>query len=213
MTTAVALAVSLEVGCTVDDRCSRFAQPTFEQMSSGRYDECSVQPVPESLDEWETEHGTASKRARRALKRGYYATRYRREQWTDHIHAINTSMDERQGRPMTSGYSVRQQVGPLPEYRCHRHAIRTWGVFAPSRDLVGYMTLYRVGELVLVSQILGHGDHLRNEIMWLLFAVGLEGEVGNPGTVVYNRHDSGTDGLRWFKERLGFRPMAVEWLS
>jgi hypothetical protein len=31
--------------------------------------------------------------------------------------------------------------------------------------------------------------------------------------VVYNRADSGTDGLRFFKERLGFGPMEVEWLS
>jgi hypothetical protein len=29
--------------------------------------------------------------------------------------------------------------------------------------------------------------------------------------VVYNRHDSGTDGLRWWKERCGFQEEQVEW--
>ena len=41
--------------------------------------------------------------------------------------------------------------------------------------------------------------------MYLLFQHALSGEIaGRPGClVVYNRHDSGTDGLRFFKERVG----------
>ncbi len=79
--------------------------------------------------------------------------------------------------------------------------------------LVGYLTMIRCGELALVSQILGHAEHLEHEIMYQLFAGALSREVrADPfGVCVYNRHDSGTDGLRFFKERLGFEEAAVEW--
>jgi hypothetical protein len=40
-----------------------------------------------------------------------------------------------------------------------------------------------------------------------------ESLVERDGVVVYNRHDSGTDGLRWFKERVGLEETRVEWLS
>jgi hypothetical protein len=48
--------------------------------------------------------------------------------------------------------------------------------------------------------------------MYLLFAGALAHEIGEPGFVVYNRWDSGTDGLRFLKERLGFSEQEVEWL-
>jgi hypothetical protein len=74
--------------------------------------------------------------------------------------------------------------------------------------------MIRSGDLALVSQILGHAAHLDNEIMWLLFAHALEREItADPnGIVVYNRHDSGTNGLRWWKEHVGFREQVLEWL-
>ena len=45
------------------------------------------------------------------------------------------------------------------------------------RDLVAYLVMIRAGELALVSQILGHFDHLENEIMYLLFQHALEREI------------------------------------
>ena len=83
-----------------------------------------------------------------------------------------------------------------------------------ARRLVAYLWLYRAGELALVSQILGHADHLENEVMYLLMqgVVAAESAVDHDGVFLYNRHDSGQDGLRFFKERCGFEPMQVEWL-
>jgi hypothetical protein len=73
--------------------------------------------------------------------------------------------------------------------------------------------MLRQGDLALVSQILGHADHLENEIMWLLFEHALRREIAadRDGVVIYNRHDSGQDGLRWWKERVGFREEVVKW--
>jgi hypothetical protein len=213
VTVATVTAIRLETECG-DPVCQRFAAPLFEQMSSGRYDVCSVLPIPASVDEWRDAHRTARKRADRAARRHYWAHPIGRHKYADDIYAINTSAAVRQGRPMASGYSVRPSEQPLPVYPCARHAIRTYGVLDERASLVAYLWLYRSGQLALVSQVLGHADHLENEIMYLLFqnVLAYESMIDPDGFVVYNRHDSGTDGLRFFKERIGFEPMEVEWL-
>lgn len=207
-----ALGISLEVACE-EQACSELAFPLLNQLRKG-YDLCSVMEIPETLDEWREEHRTARKRSDRAERRGYYAGSLAREEWEADIHAINTSASHRQGRPMSVSYRHPQSFEPLPEYHCPRHAIRATGVWSEENRLVAYLVMYRCGELALVSQILGHADHLKNEVMYLLFSEALKREMlGSSGVCVYNRADSGTDGLRFFKERLGFESVEVEWLA
>lgn len=175
----------------------------------------SLMTVPDSLEEWRAEHRTARKRADRSRRLGYEFAEIDRSQYADDIYEINTSLSHRQGRPMGDGYRTRNVPGRLPDYPCARHNIRTYGVtyeFGLDSPLVAYLTLYREHELALVSMILGHGDHLRNDIMYLLFAGVVEDQAGLGGWFYYNRHDSGTEGLRYYKERQGFREATVEWL-
>lgn len=201
--------VSLGLGC-----CPDVDAALYLQMNSGKYGECSVMPIPSSLEEWRGEHRTARKRADRCYSRGYIADVLPRERYADDLYHINISASHRQGRPMSGGYLHRSEFSPLPAYPCARHAVRVIGVWAPDGHVVAYLVMLRSGDLALVSQILGHAAHLDNEIMWLLFETALQREIVSDadGVVVYNRHDSGTDGLRWWKERVGFREMAVEWL-
>jgi hypothetical protein len=60
--------------------------------------------------------------------------------------------------------------------------------------------------------ILGHGDFLRDDIMYLLVQGVIDDQAGTGGILYYNLHSSGQDGLRYFKERLGFSPANVEWV-
>ena len=208
---AVATALDLHlIGTCSDPQCYEFAFPLHSQLNSG-YETCSVLPMPHSVDEWREDHRTARKRANRAGNLGYQFREIRREDYDADIFDINTSLEERQGKRMTRGYRERQNFLPLPEYRCPLHAIRTYGVLDVRGTLVAYLWLYRSGELALVSSILGHGEHLANDVMYLLFqgAVGRQSELG--GYFVYNRADSGTDGLRYFKDKLGFQAMEVAW--
>jgi len=202
--------ISLELGCS--DRCDAISSPLYLQLSRG-YETCSVLEIPDSVDEWAAEHRTARKRCARAQARGYYWRELRRELHAEEIYEINTSAESRQGRRMDRAYRERQEFGPLEEFPCERHAIRCTGLWTPENELVAYLTMYRCGDLALVSQILGHAAHLEREIMYLLFAGALGREIAaGPGMVVYNRHDSGTDGLRFFKERLGFVEAPVAWI-
>lgn len=205
--TLTATCISLETECEL---CRAFALPLFKQLSSG-YETCSVLPIPESVDDWREKHRTARKRANRAEHLGYRFSEIRREEHDEDIFEINTSLERRQGRPMSAGYHERTHFLPLPDYPCDRHAIRTFGVLTEQGTLVAYLWLYRSGELALVSSILGHGEHLANDVMYLLFQGVVEQQADLGGYFVYNRHDSGTEGLRYFKERLGFTPTEVSW--
>ena len=211
MIDAQRIAISLEVGCS--QRCDAISGPLLLQLQRGRYERCSVLEIPETVIDWAQEHRTARRRAKRAGDRGYHWAPLQRENHADEIHAVNTSTPERQGRTMDAPYWERTEFSPLPEYTCERHAIRVTGIWSEAQELVGYIVVYRCGDLALVSQILGHARHLENEIMYLLFAGALTREtLAGPGMVVYNRHDSGTDGLRFFKERLGFEEAPVSWM-
>lgn len=208
---SVATATRVSLGLTCDhDSCAEFAGPLLSQLANG-YERCSVLPMPDSLEDWRAEHRTARKRADRAERLGYHFAEIRREEHDDDIYAINTSLDSRQGRPMSAGYRERPHFGQLPAYPCDRHRVRTFGALDVRGQLVAYLWLYRAGDLALVSSILGHGAHLANDVMYLLFQGMLERESDFGGYIVYNRHDSGTDGLRYFKAKLGFESTEVSW--
>jgi hypothetical protein len=201
--------INLEGECRYE--CGRFSLELYMQLASGHYEECSVQRIV-PVHDWMAAQRTARKRAARATRFGYEFIRVARHEFADDIHAINTSTAERQGRPMSAGYAAMPPRLPDPAYPCRRHGVHPYGVIETHGSLVAYLWCYRSGELALVSQILGHADHLRNDVMYLLFQGAMEQEsrIGD-GFWVYNRHDSGTDGLRYFKEKLGFRAQEVEW--
>lgn len=221
MTTATlpSLAIRLERDCEQgSDRggspCAELAAKTHAQLSAGGYESpCSLLRLPATISTWAAEHRTARKRAAACERRGYSFLELERADWEDDIFAINTSLPERQGRPMSDGYRERQRFSPLPVQPCDRHRISAYGVLSPERQLVAYLVAHRVGELVLVSQILGHAGHLDAGVMYLLFRESLLAQIAaGKGTAFYNRDDSGTEGLVWFKRRLGFEPGSVEWL-
>lgn len=197
--------------CTHDEGCALFAASVNERLAGGRYDWPASILLLNDRAAHLAEHRTARKRSVHSRRLGYTAQLVDLSQHLDELYAINTSLPERQGRPMAAHYQERPRHSPLPTYRCPRHRIDEWGVMSPDGTLVAYVVTYTCGELVMVSSILGHGDHLRNDVMYLIVLEALA-HVPVPATVFYNRHDSGTDGLRYFKERLGFQPTRVEWV-
>lgn len=205
------LGISLQVACDHVE-CPEFAWPLHTQMDSGKYDVCAVMPLPRSLEEWEADHRTARKRAWKADRLGYGFARIDPQAWADDVHAVNVSRAYRQGRPMTDGYLSPPEYEP-ESWVCAIHGVHRYAVLSPDHRLVAYLWMYRAGDLALVSQVLGHADHEDNGVMQLLFREALMAESRiAPGVCVYNRWDSGTDGLRQAKAWVGFEETPVEWL-
>jgi hypothetical protein len=166
--------------------------------------------MPEDFTAYLLEHNTARKRAGRAARLRYRFAYIDRARYEDDINAVNVSTPERQGRPMSEAYQRPHTFGPN-EMICSHHHVYTYGVLKDSH-VVAYLWLYRSGELAMVSSILGHLDHLDNGVMYLLVTEAIRDQMALGGTLFYNLHSSGTDGLRWFKERLGFQATEIAWL-
>jgi hypothetical protein len=203
----IATRIGLGVHCG-DPVCTRFARPLYEQLREG-YDECAVLPL-KGIFVWRDAHRTARKRANRAARRGYVFAPVARHERAHDVQAVNLSAPERQGRAMSDSYRQPPTTAPLPDYPCPRHGVHTYGILLDD-TLVAYAWIYRAGDLALVSQILGHADHLEHEVMYLLVEGIVEAESPLGGHLVYNRFDSGTEGLRFFKTRCGFDRTMVEW--
>jgi hypothetical protein len=207
----VLVPVSLEAGCYWPG-CSGLAWRFYRKLSPPHYSRgVSVLELSEYFPHWRAVHRTARKRAAHAERLGYRFAAISRSDHPDDILEINRSLPVRQGRPMDAAYLERRDYEPLLRQPCERHRVHEYGVLEGDR-LRAYLVFYRVGMLGLISQILGHGDHLAGDVMYLLAAGLVRVQAPLGGVLYYNSHRSGTDGLRFYKERLGFRPVDIEWV-
>lgn len=208
--TATMTATTIDLGCGhTDPACLSMAGRLKAQLDPKYSRAASLYRLTGNFDDWLDDHRTARKRSGRAYRLGYRFSLINRASYEDDIHAINTSMPERQGRPMGQGYQHRPTFTPLP-MECPRHHVYTYGV-RYGDTLAAYLWLYRSGDLAMVSSILGHADHLENNVMYLLWFGMVWNQQHLGGTVFYNLHNSGTDGLRFYKERVGLKPGNVKW--
>ena len=145
--------------------------------------------------------------ARRAEKRGYTVGLFDPGARRDDLLAIHASVPERQGRPIDEHLLEAEhlyETAPNLEYV---------GVFHDA-TLVAYCGVEYAGDVAAVARIMGHGDHLRDGVMFLL-VTGVVGRVkeGHPATrwLFYDTFFGAGPGLREFKEHLGLRPHLVRW--
>ncbi len=224
MTSYPPLTISFLREDTADPHCVQYPDRFYAQFTAqsardprvGRYEDgCSILVTPPTFDTyWGSSHAYwMRQKVRRAGREGYVFAPIERDVYLDDIFAINTSMPERQGRPMGEAYQVPPAPrGPLPDFPCPRHALRQYGVLREGH-LYAYAWVYVIGEMCLFSTILGHGEHMKSGIMSLLVAEAVRDLMAGADLryAMYNLHASGTDGLRFFKEQMGFQPYRVTW--
>jgi hypothetical protein len=138
--------------------------------------------------------------AKRARARGYACREIDRNAHVDAIHAINTSLDTRQGRPMDQKYLDKvEHFDTLPHYSYY-------GVLDAQGRLVAYANIGRFGNFSALSQLIG----IRNNdgIMHLLLVdiVSRLIEQKHVRYVMYDTFFGAQPGLQQFKRILGFEP-------
>lgn len=148
---------------------------------------------------------------RKAERAGYSVRRFQTADHLDDIYAINRSKAERGGTPMSKDYiDPPKSTDDRPGAYCDVHGNVAVGCFLKD-TLVAYCMLAVAGELAVVNRILGHGDHLPNGIMNLLF-LGITNvlrrdfpRVRAVNYLVFGKRSS----LDVFKRSVGFREHAV----
>jgi len=150
--------------------------------------------------------------SRSATNKGYTFAWMNPSEHIEEIMEINTSSEMRGGRPMDRHYMVREMV---EESFAAKDAIPA--VIDADGRIRAYVDLITVGEVAIVSRILGHAQHLSNGIMYLLtegivdYLIAQKHETGLPIWLMYDTFFGAPEGLWYFKERLGFRPYRVKW--
>jgi hypothetical protein len=198
--------INLSGGCA-NDHCLKMAWDLKHQLDPKYRHGAAVMDISKPV-EWRK---TARKRSEKAKELGYRFESVNRADHEEDLYTVNTSKAERQGRPMSAGYQDPQTYDD-PPMRCPLHHVYTYGILDKHDHLRAYLWLYRSGQLAMVSSILGHADHLENGIMYRLFLKMVANQRKFGGTVFYNLWNSGQEGLRFFKERVGLREGDVEWL-
>jgi len=142
--------------------------------------------------------------AKRARARGYVLAEIERNNYIDDIHAINTSVDVRQGRPMDAHYLQKvTEFEKLPNYKY-------FGILDPKDKLVAYANVGIFGDFCAFSQLIGYRNN--DGIMHLMvvdIVCDLIGE-GALNYVMYDTYFGAQPGLRQFKLGLGFKPYRVK---
>lgn len=177
----------------------------------------SVAQLPASGHDYEYGCSTVVRQnARYAERLGYRYERIDRADWEDDLFALRSSVGKRQGRAMHPAYLQRQSY-PSDSWsipNCGRHAYTVHGIVDRKRHLVAYAQIVQCGEVARVNSILGHWDRLPDRVMWLLLLDAAKWHLDEWGArfLLYYEHASGFGGgLRYWKERFGFRPARVAW--
>jgi hypothetical protein len=173
----------------------------------------------------------AFRNERKANQRGYQVLQFDRRTFIPDIHAINHSMPVRSGLEMKTAYT--KSIEELGGYPTQLHApmlpaspeywAMSFGAFlsepgyqqgsvVTDKRLVGYISVRRIGELILYPQLLGHGDHLNDGIMAqihfhvLRWLIDPSCEYSRGAKVLmYTAANVVNEGLRTWKKRAGFK--------
>ena len=158
-------------------------------------------------------NATARNRYRYSVNAGYVSKRITWHQRNAHlpdIFEINTSAPMRQGKPMSETYQ-RQPV-PVAENSnsCCEHSADFYACFK-NEKMVAYISMNYSGNLCAASQILGHAQHLKNEVMLNLWVAFVNDCMARGFThIVYSRWKDGTDGLKYWKHSVGMVPVILK---
>lgn len=148
----------------------------------------------------------AGHHARRARKRGYQFSEIDRNAYIDEIHAINTSLEQRQGRAMHQAYLEKSlSFDALPHFYYY-------GILAPDKRLVAYANLGIYGNFAAFSRMLGYRNN--DGVMHLLLVEAICRLIDEKQVryVMYDTFFGAHAGMRTFKTILGFTPYRARYV-
>ena len=149
--------------------------------------------------------------SRKAIKREYKFIEIDRNDYIDDIYDINTSSAVRQGKKMSLGYLQKQE-----NYK-NESNYRYFGVIDKNGKLRSYCNIGFFGEFALVVTLLGHKKYLNDGIMYLMMIEVnkiMFDEYRQRGYkyIMYDTFFGASEGLKKFKEKLGYKVYKVKWI-
>jgi hypothetical protein len=131
----------------------------------------------------------------------------------DEILEINQSMPVRGGNKIRDDYVDRDELRSYFE-----QTGEIYGVWSREKKVRAYAFMPVFGEVFHFSRLMGHGDDLEKGIMFLLITtvirdmIASKAQHGHPLWGMYDMYFGADQGMRFFKDRLGFKPQKVTWV-
>lgn len=148
---------------------------------------------------------SAEHHARKARTKGYRIVEIDRNRFIDEIHAINTSVEIRQGQPMDAAYTQKQTY-----YQAEKN-FKYYGVLSATGQLMAYSELGFYGNFASFNRVIG----VRNNdgIMHLMVTEIIGGliEDGSFTYLMYDTYFGASPGMQSFKKMLGFTPYRAKY--
>lgn len=143
--------------------------------------------------------------ARKARKRGYTVIEIDRNDFVEELHAINTSLDNRQGRPMDEMY--RRKETCYPREKNYKY----FGVLNASGKLMAYSNLGFYGNFVAFDRLMGvrNNDGMMHLMLSEIACQMIDAR--SYGYLMYDTYFGASPGLQTFKKMLGFKPYRVKY--
>jgi hypothetical protein len=143
--------------------------------------------------------------AKRARSRGYVFSEIDRNRYVDDIFAINTSLDNRQGRPMDAHYREKKT-----SFETLKH-FRYYGILNPEGHLVAYANLGLYGNFGGFSHLIGirNNDGIMHFMVVEIISQLIEARQVR--YVMYDTFFGAQPGMQTFKKILGFRPYRAKY--
>ena len=148
--------------------------------------------------------------ARKAAKREYKFIEIDRNSYIDDIYEINTSASVRQGKQMSQSYLKKVETYDSEEN------YKYYGIVNSEGKLLAYCNIGFFGEFSLVSTLLGHKKYLNDGIMYLMmveFNRVMFKDYKEKGYryIMYDTFFGASEGLKMFKNKLGYKAYKVKW--
>lgn len=143
--------------------------------------------------------------AKRARSRGYVLAEIDRNDYVDDIHAINTSVETRQGLPMKEQY-----LQKIEHFDAEKH-YKYFGILSPQGTLMAYGNLGFFGNFCSFSHLIGRRN---NDGIMHLLVVDIVCRLIDEGRLNYIMYDTffgARPGLKQFKKIVGFKPYRAKY--
>jgi hypothetical protein len=148
---------------------------------------------------------SAGYHARKARSRGYTIIEIDKNDFVEDIHEINTSLDQRQGRPMDEAYRQKQmRFAPERNYKY-------FGVLNAAGRLTAYSDVGFFGNFVAFDRLLGlrNNDGAMHLMVTEIICRTIESHAYS--YLMYDTFFGASPGLRTFKTMLGFEPYRAKY--
>ena len=149
----------------------------------------------------------------KALRAGLQFRKFDPMECLDQVLEINRSSNMRQNRRMDPDYLDAEALSNFFEPKRDQ----CYGVFERDGRLRAYCYAPVFGELCIFAMLLGHANFLKDGIMFLLLSETIReiaerpGRSDRPRWIMYDTFLGASEGIRYFKQRLGFAPFRVRW--